>query len=300
MLFPAADLVDLCGQTWQGAGLLLRSHSASRRFYFVAPDTDCWLWMRAAAAGDRIRFQFRFFLVYSLAAAAGAPPASPASNASSPAPADPCAPGSYLQFYEGPPGAPLPLGAPLCGLTIPAAVASSGPFLGLRLLTRGRQPRVDFVGDATSFRLGGWGLLAGTGGPKPGAAAGLGSLVWHLQRGGWGRLLGPGRGWSKGTGSGLSALPGGRGVGKGAFQTPGVDRVNLTPGLRWHPPTSPYQPPTHARTHSPIPNSHTLPDLTPSTRMHPAHSFTRPPTHTPHASTPPLGTHPTHPAHSFM
>ncbi|XP_032159514.1 low-density lipoprotein receptor class A domain-containing protein 2 [Mustela erminea] len=149
-----ADLVDLCGQTWQGAGLLLRSHSASRRFYFVAPDTDCWLWMGAAAAGDRIRFQFRFFLVYSLAAAARAPPASPASNASSTAPADRCAPGSYLQFYEGPPGAPRPLGAPLCGLTIPAAVASSGPFLGLRLLTRGRQPRVDFVGDATSFRLG--------------------------------------------------------------------------------------------------------------------------------------------------
>ncbi|XP_077927919.1 low-density lipoprotein receptor class A domain-containing protein 2 [Halichoerus grypus] len=149
-----ADLVDLCGQTWQGAGLRLRSHSASRRFYFVAPDTDCGLWMRAGAAGDRIRFQFRFFLVYSLAAAARAPPVSPAPNASSPAPADPCAPGSYLQFYEGPPGAPRPLGAPLCGLTIPAPVASSGPFLGLRLLTRGRQPRVDFVGEATSFRLG--------------------------------------------------------------------------------------------------------------------------------------------------
>ncbi|KAF3820226.1 hypothetical protein GH733_015735, partial [Mirounga leonina] len=110
--------------------------------------------MRAAAAGDRTRFQFCFFLVYSLAAAARAPPASRAPNASSPAPAGPCAPGSYLQFYEGPPGAPRPLGAPLCGLTIPAPVASSRPFLGLRLLTRGRQPRVDFVGEATSFRLG--------------------------------------------------------------------------------------------------------------------------------------------------
>nr|XP_060482336.1 low-density lipoprotein receptor class A domain-containing protein 2 [Panthera onca] len=122
-----ADLVDLCGQTWQGDGLLLRSHAASRRFYFVAPDTDCGLWMRAAAPGDRIRFQFRFFLVYSLAAAPRAPPGPPASNASSPEPADPCAPGSYLQFYEGPPGAPRALGAPLCGLTIPAPVASSGP-----------------------------------------------------------------------------------------------------------------------------------------------------------------------------
>ncbi|EQB78659.1 low-density lipoprotein receptor class A domain-containing protein 2 precursor [Camelus ferus] len=87
---PDADLVDLCGQTWQGDGLLLRSHPASRRFYF---------------------------------------------------------------FYEGPPEAPRPLGAPLCGLTIPAPVASSGDFLGLRLVTRGRQPRVDFVGEVTSFRL---------------------------------------------------------------------------------------------------------------------------------------------------
>uniref|UniRef100_A0A8D1D6Z3 Low density lipoprotein receptor class A domain containing 2 n=1 Tax=Sus scrofa TaxID=9823 RepID=A0A8D1D6Z3_PIG len=143
------DLVDLCGQTWQGAGLLLRSHPTSRRFYFVAPHTDCRLWLRAAAPGDRIRFQFRFFLVYSLTPASPPPPAP---NASSPA--DPCAPGSYLQFYEGPPGAPRPLGAPLCGLTIPAPVVSSGDFLALRLVTRGRQPRVDFVGEVTSFRLG--------------------------------------------------------------------------------------------------------------------------------------------------
>ena len=165
VLFAAADLVDLCGRTWHGDGLLLSSHSASRRFYFVAPDTDCRLWMLAAAPGDRIRFQFRFFLVYSLT------PAAP--NASSPAPEDPCAPGSYLQFYEGPPGAPRPLGARLCGLTIPEPVASSGDFLGLRLVTRGRQPRVDFVGEVSSFRLGGcglvlregrgWGLAAGSG-----------------------------------------------------------------------------------------------------------------------------------------
>uniref|UniRef100_A0A8C6FKQ4 Low density lipoprotein receptor class A domain containing 2 n=1 Tax=Moschus moschiferus TaxID=68415 RepID=A0A8C6FKQ4_MOSMO len=143
-----ADLVDLCGRTWQGAGLLLRSHSASRRFYFVAPDTDCGLWVRAAAPGDRIRLQFRFFLVYSLS-----PPA-PAPNASAPPPADPCAPGSYLQLYDGPPATPRPLGAPLCGLTIPVPVATSGDLLGLRLVTRGRQPRVDFVGEVTSFRLG--------------------------------------------------------------------------------------------------------------------------------------------------
>ncbi|XP_008060923.1 low-density lipoprotein receptor class A domain-containing protein 2 [Carlito syrichta] len=56
-----ADLVDLCGRTRRGDALLLRSHPASRSFYFVAPDTDCRLWVRAAAPGDRIRFQFRFF-----------------------------------------------------------------------------------------------------------------------------------------------------------------------------------------------------------------------------------------------
>ncbi|ELK02176.1 Low-density lipoprotein receptor class A domain-containing protein 2 [Pteropus alecto] len=136
---------------WQGDGLLLRSHSASRRFYFVDPDTDCELWVRAAAPSDRIRFQFRFFLVYTLTSES---PASSAPNASSPASTDACAPGSYLQFYEGPPGAPRPLGAPLCGLTIPVPVMSFGEFLGLRLVTRGRQPRVDFVGEVTSFRLG--------------------------------------------------------------------------------------------------------------------------------------------------
>ncbi|XP_073937164.1 LOW QUALITY PROTEIN: low-density lipoprotein receptor class A domain-containing protein 2 [Castor canadensis] len=140
-----AELVAACGGTWRGDALLLRSHAASRSFYFVTPDTDCGLWARAAAPGDRIRFQFRFFLVYSL---------EPANASSSAPPAQPCAPGSFLQFYEGPPGAPRPLGAPLCGLTIPAPVTSSGPFLGLRLVTRGRQPRVDFVGEVTSFRLG--------------------------------------------------------------------------------------------------------------------------------------------------
>ncbi|KAG8506665.1 LOW QUALITY PROTEIN: Low-density lipoprotein receptor class A domain-containing protein 2, partial [Galemys pyrenaicus] len=148
------DLVELCGQTWQGDGLPLRSHAASRRFYFVAPDTDCKLWVRAAASRDRIRFQFRFFLVYSLTPGSTAPRAPPASNATSPEPTYLCFPGSYLQFYEGPSGAPRPLGDPLCGLTIPAWVASSGPLLGLRLVTRGLQPCLDFVGEVTSFRVG--------------------------------------------------------------------------------------------------------------------------------------------------
>ncbi|EHB08918.1 Low-density lipoprotein receptor class A domain-containing protein 2 [Heterocephalus glaber] len=86
---------------WQGNGLLLRSYSASRRFYFVALYIDCGLWL-----------------------------------------------------YEGPLGTSRALGAPLCGLITPAPVASFGRFLGLCLVTRGRQPRVDFVGEETSFRLG--------------------------------------------------------------------------------------------------------------------------------------------------
>lgn len=245
VLLPAADLVDLCGQTWQGDGLLLRSHSASRRFYFVVPDTDCGLWMRAAAPGDRIRFQFRFFLVYSLAAATRAPPVPPAPNASSPAPADPCAPGSYLQFYEGPPGAPRALGAPLCGLTIPAPVVSSGPFLGLRLLTRGRQPRVDFVGEATSFRLGGLGLWAGTRTSKLGAAAGRGGAATRVApaaredeggaqgRGGaWGEA-GPGVGWGgawDGVGRGLGGMVGRRTGGRTRVRT-----APATPDPESHP-----------------------------------------------------------------
>ncbi|KAM7324088.1 hypothetical protein ACRRTK_016393 [Alexandromys fortis] len=152
-----ADLTDMCGQTWQGDALQLRSHSASRKFYFVTPNTDCMLWLHAATPEDRMRFQFRFFLVYSLSsatritAATVSTKATRAPNASSP---DPCSPGSYLQFYDGPQGAPRALGPPICGLTIPAPLTSSGPWLGLRLVTRGRQPRVDFLGEVTSFRLG--------------------------------------------------------------------------------------------------------------------------------------------------
>lgn len=122
------------------------------------------LWLRAATPEDRMRFQFRFFLVYSLSsatritAATQATAATPTTKASS---RDPCATGSYLQFYDGPQEAPRALGPPICGLTIPAPFTSSGPWLGLRLVTRGRQPRVDFLGEVTSFRLGGLGLIAG-------------------------------------------------------------------------------------------------------------------------------------------
>lgn len=51
-------------------------------------------------------------------------------------------------------------------LTILGRVRSTGEFLGLRLVTRGHQPCVDFVGEVTSFLLGGLGLLARTGPPS--------------------------------------------------------------------------------------------------------------------------------------
>uniref|UniRef100_G3SPQ4 Low density lipoprotein receptor class A domain containing 2 n=1 Tax=Loxodonta africana TaxID=9785 RepID=G3SPQ4_LOXAF len=148
-----ADLVNLCRQKWQGDGLLLCSHPASRKFYFMAQDTDRGLWWWAEAPSNRVRFQLCFFLVYSMIPAFPVPLESLASNTSCPE-WDPGAPGSYLQFYKGPSGVPWPLGPPVCGLTIPAPVASSGPSMGLRLVTRGCQPRVNFVGEVTSFWLG--------------------------------------------------------------------------------------------------------------------------------------------------
>lgn len=147
----------------------------------MVPDADCGLWVRAVAPSDRIRFQFRPFLVYSLTSAAPAAPASPAPSASTPAFADACAPGPYLQFYEVPPGAPRTLGTPLCGLTIPVPVASTGDFPGLRLVTRGRQPRVDFVEEVTSFRLGGLALFARAARSKLGVTVGLGPPIEHWE-----------------------------------------------------------------------------------------------------------------------
>ncbi|XP_030584619.1 uncharacterized protein ldlrad2 [Archocentrus centrarchus] len=67
---------------------------------------------------------------------------------------DPCHAGSYIQFYDGRDRRSPPLGPPLCGKSLPRPVLSTGNYLTLRLVTRGTQPRVDFVGDFTSFRLG--------------------------------------------------------------------------------------------------------------------------------------------------
>ncbi|KAM9034671.1 low-density lipoprotein receptor class A domain-containing protein 2 [Sarcophilus harrisii] len=137
-----------------GDGMIIRSHPDSQKFYFVAAETDCWLTVQAASPQDRVLFQFRFFLVYSLTQ----PPPSelPQPNTSGPSQVTegPCTAGSSLQFYDGPAKEGPPLGGPLCGLTIPGPILSTGRFLSLRLVTRGQQPRVDFIGDFTSFRLG--------------------------------------------------------------------------------------------------------------------------------------------------
>ncbi|XP_067422499.1 low-density lipoprotein receptor class A domain-containing protein 2 [Emydura macquarii macquarii] len=146
------NLVDFCGQTLRDDGLIVNLHKDSQRYYFVAVETDCTLTMQAAAPQDKVQFQFRFFLVYSLLRLS--PSSGPPTNASHWEPQDPCNAGSYVQFYEGRGRSATPLGGPLCGKSIPRPVQSSGNYLTLRLVTRGQQPRVDFVGDFTSFRFG--------------------------------------------------------------------------------------------------------------------------------------------------
>ncbi|XP_073513850.1 low-density lipoprotein receptor class A domain-containing protein 2 [Phyllobates terribilis] len=160
------SMVDFCGQTVGGDGMIVRSHSDSRKYYFVATGTDCHVTMQAAALKDKVQFQFRFFLVYSLlrmsnvqtsgAGVNGSARASPSQDAPRPpgAHSDPCNAGSYVQFYDGRDLHAEPLGFPLCGKTLPRPVLSTGAHLTLRLVTRGQQPRVDFVGDFTSFRVG--------------------------------------------------------------------------------------------------------------------------------------------------
>ncbi|XP_053865306.1 low-density lipoprotein receptor class A domain-containing protein 2 isoform X1 [Malaclemys terrapin pileata] len=169
------NLVDFCGQTIRDDGLIINSHRDSRRYYFVATGTDCSLTMQAASPKDKVQFQFRFFLVYSLLrlAPSGGPPSNTTRAPLPPETArpsqrgpgqpssggdwelqDPCNAGSYVQFYDGRGRAAEPLGFPLCGKSIPRPILSTGNYLTLRLVTRGQQPRVDFVGDFTSFRLG--------------------------------------------------------------------------------------------------------------------------------------------------
>ncbi|XP_067244931.1 low-density lipoprotein receptor class A domain-containing protein 2 [Chanodichthys erythropterus] len=142
------NVVDFCGQTIQGDGMIVKSHQESRKYYFVSMGTDCHLTMQSATPRDKVQFYFRFFLVYSLLRV------SPLEPTTREGPEDPCHAGSYIQFYDGRDKSAPPIGPPLCGKSPPRPVLSTGKFLTLRLVTRGTQPRVDFVGDFTSFRLG--------------------------------------------------------------------------------------------------------------------------------------------------
>ncbi|KAL8198221.1 UNVERIFIED_CONTAM: hypothetical protein K2H54_001875 [Gekko kuhli] len=168
VLLFRVSLVDVCGQALHGDGMVLTSHRDSRRYYFVVPGTDCEVALQAASPKDKVQFQFRFFLVYSLSPAL---PGTPRHAPSEPLPPgspkpprgggeegaetqDPCAAGSYVRLYDGQDRSGPPLGPPLCGKSIPRPVLSTGSFLTLRLVTRGQQPRVDFVGGFTSLRTG--------------------------------------------------------------------------------------------------------------------------------------------------
>ncbi|XP_075046765.1 low-density lipoprotein receptor class A domain-containing protein 2 isoform X2 [Mixophyes fleayi] len=166
------SMVDFCGQIIKGDGMIINSHGDSRKYYFVSMGTDCRLTVQAAALKDKVQFQFRFFLVYSLLRMSNvqSQTSAPGVNSSlrnwssqetsrqpglgSEALSDPCNAGSYVQFYDGKDHYSEPLSTPLCGKTIPRPVLSTGNYLTLRLVTRGQQPRVDFVGDFTSFRIG--------------------------------------------------------------------------------------------------------------------------------------------------
>ncbi|XP_031731464.1 low-density lipoprotein receptor class A domain-containing protein 2 isoform X1 [Anarrhichthys ocellatus] len=162
------NVVDFCGQTIRGDGMIVNSHQESKKYYFVTMATDCHLTMQASSPKDKVQFHFRFFLVYSLLRVAPLSPAplfpeSPRGSAplnsrleptSGESSVDPCYAGSYVQFYDGWDRNSPPLGPPLCGKSPPRPVLSTGNYLTLRLVTRGTQPRVDFVGDFTSFRLG--------------------------------------------------------------------------------------------------------------------------------------------------
>ncbi|XP_007896004.1 low-density lipoprotein receptor class A domain-containing protein 2 [Callorhinchus milii] len=169
------NLVDLCGQNIKGDGMIVNSHGESRKYYFVTVRTDCLVTMQAARLKDKVQFHFRFFLVYSLlressihypttaseilhhnTTGAFVPQNTSKLGLYSPweETGDPCNAGSYVQFYDGKDKNSPPIGSPLCGKSIPRPIYSTGSHLSLRLVTRGQQPRVDFVGDFTSYRIG--------------------------------------------------------------------------------------------------------------------------------------------------
>uniref|UniRef100_UPI00398F57ED low-density lipoprotein receptor class A domain-containing protein 2 n=1 Tax=Pristiophorus japonicus TaxID=55135 RepID=UPI00398F57ED len=145
------SLVDFCEQTIRADGIIINSHQESQKYYFVTVGTDCGFTMQAASPKDKVQFKFRFFLVYSLLREPGQRAGvSPLGEET----IDTCNAGSYVQFYDGKDRNSPPIGSLLCGKAIPRPVLSTGNYLSLRLVTRGQQPRVDFVGDFTSFRPG--------------------------------------------------------------------------------------------------------------------------------------------------
>ncbi|KAL4658672.1 low-density lipoprotein receptor class A domain-containing protein 2 [Arapaima gigas] len=172
------NLVDTCGQSIQSDRMIVKSHLESRKNYFVTMGTDCHLTMQAVSPKDNVQFHFHFFLVYSLLRVS--PFIQPHLTSSTPLPEtskgfllpgptkpglqsepttmegseDPCYAGSYIQFYDGKNKASPPIGSPLCGKSLPKPIMSTGNYLTLRLVTRGTQPRVDFVGEFTSLTVG--------------------------------------------------------------------------------------------------------------------------------------------------
>ncbi|XP_048470866.1 uncharacterized protein ldlrad2 [Rhincodon typus] len=173
------SLVDSCGQSSRADGIIINSHQESQKGYFVTVGTDCEFTMEATSPKDKIQFQFRFFLVYSLLRESSIlqpttalqllqhnvtgslsllSTTRPGQRVGMPHRAeevtDTCNAGSYVQFYDGKDRRSPPIRSLLCGKRIPKPVLSTGNYMTLRLVTRGQQPRVDFVGDFTSFQPG--------------------------------------------------------------------------------------------------------------------------------------------------
>ncbi|XP_069775258.1 low-density lipoprotein receptor class A domain-containing protein 2 isoform X2 [Narcine bancroftii] len=173
------NLVEFCGESIRADGIIINSHQESQKYYFVTVGIDCGFTMQAALPKDKVQFQFTSFLVYSLLRESSilqpttAPPLLQ-NTATGPLPllnssgagqraviphvqeeiVDTCNAGSYVQFYDGKDRTSPPIGSLLCGKNIPKPILSTGNYLSIRLVTRGQQPRVEFVGHFTSYRPG--------------------------------------------------------------------------------------------------------------------------------------------------
>ncbi|XP_062889230.1 low-density lipoprotein receptor class A domain-containing protein 2 [Mobula hypostoma] len=151
------NLVDFCGQTIRADGIIVNSHQEAQKYYFVTVGTDCRFTVQAVSPKDKVHFQFRYFLVYSLLRESSIlQPLTlpPHLQRNATGPLDTCNAGSYVQFYDGKDRTSSPIGSLLCGKNIPKPILSTGNYLTLRLVTRGQQPRVDFIGHFTSYRPG--------------------------------------------------------------------------------------------------------------------------------------------------